>query len=187
MPEGMQLLPGSHTTWHKTDMWSLGAIAVYLWWGLVPNWLPKLPTAPLHTPQEVVSQVQEHCAVQGQRSMREEQRKRQQREKRLGNNATAAAAAAGCEGVAIAWEPPQGLLEFLSGCLLADPTKRKTARELLALPWFEGERARVLERAQERGPVIPPASPTAAGTAASTSSNSWGPALEALLDEWRSA
>lgn len=137
---------------YKADVWSVGGMALYLWYGYKPGWLD---TEPCHTPGEVASCMKE-------------------------------------QGGTADRDPPAGLLDLVGSCLLADPAQRKTARELLALPWFEEERCQVLARAQARGPVTTPASPAATGSAAAgataarmpSPSTSWGPALEALVEEW---
>jgi hypothetical protein len=89
---------------------------------------------------------------------------------------------------AAAWDPPRGLLQLLGDCLVWDPARRKTTRELLALPWFAPERSKMRETAQARGPTAAPSSPTAAGggpgLASAAAATSWGPALDTLLEEW---
>jgi serine/threonine protein kinase len=177
-------MPGPPTTWHKADIWSVGAIALYLWFGNHQEWLGKQL---YHTPAEVARHVVEHSAAACQAN---QQRQQQEMLQDAGPDVAVTLAMAPLWlAEAADWVPPQGLLDLLGSCLLADPAQRKTARELLALPWFEVERAQMLKRAQ--GVISPPPSPTAAGAAGAAAapspptSSSWGPALDALLQEWQ--
>jgi len=201
-------MPGAPTTWPKADIWSVGAIAAYLWFRETPSWLGNRPPGQqqdcqlFSTPAEVASFVQERSmADPGQPERRWKVALWRQEVARCAQGYTAPeegdradqGLAAAERAAAALGEPPAGLLDLLGGCLVADPAQRKTAKELLALPWFEGKRAQVLARAQARRAANPPASPTAAGAAGAAaaptppSSTSWGTALEALVEEWRRA
>jgi hypothetical protein len=195
-------MPGPPSSWPKADIWSLGVIALYLWFGDKPAWLDK---EPCDTPQEAARRVEEHGAALGRAAQEHQRAVDQQRQETLLRTAGPEVAAAVAEMVAAlpdpaaAWVPPAGLVQLLSGCLVQDPASRKTARELLALPWFDPERRQMLQRAQAQGAAAaaaaaahspaeaesPLAAPGAMPPLSPSASYSLGPALDALLEEWR--
>jgi hypothetical protein len=188
-------MPGPPSSWLKADIWSVGAIALYVWFGKKQEWLGDQR---YHTSGEVASRVLELSAAAGQADRREIEEVDMGYLQFVADDdaeriaGVVAWAVASGNAAAAAWEVPAGFLLLLGGCLVADPAQRKTARELLALPWFEGERAQMLERAREQGTAAPPPSPPPAAVAGATDSppapstrHSWGPALDALLEEWR--
>jgi hypothetical protein len=201
VPEGKYFLRGPPSNWLKADMWSMGAIAAFLWWGKVPGWL--LEEAPCSTPLQVVRKVQKLSAEEGlgaRKKKRLEQQAWLEKCRREHGDAAAEQLAAReaasweaeCDAAEEAWVPPQGLLDLLSSCLLADPAKRKTAQELLALPWFKRERAEVLGNAQEQSAAAEqpsalsaePAAAAAVGSAGTCTNTGWGSALDALVQDW---
>jgi serine/threonine protein kinase len=110
------IMEGPSSSWHKADMWSVGAIALFLWTGVVPDGLEKVHSV---TPQDVHELVA-RCIAEASCHPQSE------------DSCHPAAFTGGFEVP----EAPQGLLDLLSGCLLTDPAKRSTAEELLLLPWF---------------------------------------------------
>lgn len=133
-------MPGSRSQWPKADMWSVGAVAAYMWCGhVLTGWNnPELD-----------------CTQEGLRTV-----------------LMSACATAGCKNQCSVQQPPaqppEGLLQLLTGCLAVDPSQRRSAEELLRLSWFEPERGQMLYKASQR-PVV--------GT--------YGPALEALVESWK--
>jgi hypothetical protein len=59
---------GTASTWLKTDIWSLGALALYLWFGEKQEWLDH---EPLHTAAQVADRVAEHCTAAEQKDLEE--------------------------------------------------------------------------------------------------------------------
>lgn len=137
-------LTGPPTTWLKTDIWSVGAIAACMWCGHVPAGLDNPDLA--CTPQGLGTLLLDACMAEGTKQ----------------------------PDPYDDWpcDPPEGLLQLLTGCLARDPGQRSSAQQLLGLPWFEPERRQVLDMASQRPPE---------------GAGSWGPALEALVASWVAA
>lgn len=162
------IMPGSSSSWPMADMWSVGAIALYLWCGIVPVWLKE--DRPM-TPSDVRAVVVERCIETGRRQG-------MQAASQSSSSRSAVADAEDDNSVAD-WVPPEGLLQLVCGCLLLDPTHRKTSQQLLLLPWFNPERDRMLTTKKEQGHSY--AHPAESGADAAAP---WGPALDALMQSW---
>jgi hypothetical protein len=148
----------------------MAAVAMFLWLGKV---VPEMEKLQCNTPADAHSFVRQHSATAAEEAAAAAAKKAVFGEAASPNTAAAS------------FVPPAGLLDLLGSCMLADPNQRKTAKELLALPWFEGERRYVLKEALYR--LEEPSSGLQAilGTAGPQRAKpEWGPALEELVKEW---